>query len=214
MALITVTDATFEKEVLRAAEPVLLCLTAPGLDEGSRRVLPILQEVAEEVAGQVKVVNADLERCPMIAQSLRVQAVPTYLLIENGQMAGQHAGVVDKQTLLRLLEPFLPAPAAAVKGPELVQLLAAKRALPVDVRDAGSFSRYRIPGAINVPADELEARAEELRPTDGRVRILYDRTQDRAKELCEALGAKGIQVGYLEGGFLHWEADGLEVERG
>ena len=86
--------------------------------------------------------------------------------------------------------------------------------MPADIRDAASFARYRIPGAINVPADQVASRAAELQPVDGRVRILYDRTQDRAKELCEQLSAKGVQVGYLEGGFLHWEADGLEVERG
>jgi hypothetical protein len=53
----------------------------------------------------------------------------------------------------------------------------------------------------------------ELQPFDGRVRVLYGRS-DEAKEWAEKLQGDGVQVGHLSGGFLHWEADGLEVERG
>jgi rhodanese-related sulfurtransferase len=87
------------------------------------------------------------------------------------------------------------------------------KALPVDIRDAASYSRYRIPGAIHIPAEELASRTEELQPFDGRIRILYGRSEE-AKEWSEKLQADGVQVGFLSGGFLHWEADGLEVERG
>jgi rhodanese-related sulfurtransferase len=84
----------------------------------------------------------------------------------------------------------------------------------VDVREEAAFNRYRIPGAINIPAASLESRAAELVPRDGRVRVLYSRANDEAKELAEKLLKQGHQVGFLAGGFLHWEADGLEIERG
>jgi len=51
-------------------------------------------------------------------------------------------------------------------------------------------------------------------PNDGRLRVLYGRTSDDAKELAEKLRDGGIEVAFLAGGFLHWEADGGEVERG
>jgi thioredoxin 1 len=82
------------------------------------------------------------------------------------------------------------------------------------VRDAGSHARYRIPLAVSVPAGEVLERARELAPADGRIRVLYGRSTDEAKELAEKLRDMGVEVGFLAGGFLHWEADGLEVERG
>ncbi len=213
MPVLALTDQTFESEVLRSEVPVLLCLTA-GFDEGSQQTLPILDEIALETAGAIKVMNADLEQCPMVAQSLRIQAVPTFLVIDKGQMVGQEAGVLSKEALLKMLEPVLPKSAAAVAPKELSQLLLAGRAQPVDIRDERSYGRYRIPGAVNIPADELARRAAELAPTDGRVRVLYGRTQDQTKDACDALAAEGVQAAYLEGGFLFWEADGFEVERG
>jgi hypothetical protein len=59
----------------------------------------------------------------------------------------------------------------------------------------------------------LASRVEELQPFDGRIRVLYGRSEE-AKDWGEKLQADGVQVGFLSGGFLHWEADGFEVERG
>ena len=84
----------------------------------------------------------------------------------------------------------------------------------MDVRDEGSFKRYRIPSAVNVPAQLVLERAHEFVASDGRMRVLYGRSTDDAKELAESLTARGVEVAFLKGGFLHWEADGLEVERG
>ena len=46
------------------------------------------------------------------------------------------------------------------------------------------------------------------------MRVLYARSTEDAKEAAEALREMGVEVGFLDGGFLHWEADGLEVESG
>jgi thioredoxin 1/putative thioredoxin len=113
-----------------------------------------------------------------------------------------------------MVEPALPRAADEVAPKDLAALLQAKRAVAVDVRDAATFARYRIPGAVNIPADSLAQRANELRPTDGRVRVLYGRSTDEAKDLAAKVREVGVQVGFLNGGFLHWEADGLDVERG
>ena len=97
---------------------------------------------------------------------------------------------------------------------DLAKLLATKQVLPVDIREPVAFGRYRIPGAINVPASEAEARVEELEAVDGRERVLYARSGEEAKALSDKFAAAGFDVAFLVGGFLHWEADGFEVERG
>ena len=212
MTVHAVTDATFEAEVLRSELPVLVDLYADWC-QPCKQLSPIVAQVADELAGKIKVVKVDVDKSPMVAQTFRATSIPMLLIIAQGRVVQQHVGVLDKPGLLRLLEPVLPRSAAEVRPEELAAWLAQGKALPVDIRDAASYDRYRIPTAIHVPAEELASRVDELQPFDGRIRILYGRS-DEAKEWGEKLQGDGVQVGHLAGGFLHWEADGLEVERG
>lgn len=213
MAVVPVTDQTFEKEVLRSELPVLIDLYADWC-QPCKQLSPIVEEVSRELEGKLKVVKIDVDRSPMVAQSFRVRSIPMLVVVHEGQVAAHQMGLVDKQTILKMVEPLLPRGAAEVKPVELAQLIARRRAQPVDIRDTHSFGRYRIPTAINIPADQIMTRLAELKPTDGRVRVLYGRSGDEAKALVDTLTQKGVQVAFLAGGFLHWEADGLEVERG
>lgn len=216
MPVLEVNDKNFEAAVLRSALPVLVDLYADWC-EPCKQIAPLVAELADTYEGKLNVVKVDTEKSPMIAQAFRVQSIPMLIVMKDGQVAGHHVGALDRKGLLELVAPVLPADpdaAAQVKPGELAQLLAAQRAVPVDIRDEGSFKRYRIPGAVHVDATLVPARAKELAPTDGRVRILYGRSTDEAKDLVKVLGEQGVQAGFLEGGFLHWEADGLEVERG
>lgn len=208
-----VTDGTFEQEVLRSELPVLMDLYADWC-QPCKQLSPIVEQVAGELDGKLKVCKVDVDHNPRVAQAFRVQSIPMLVLVHQGQVAGHQMGLVDKQTILKMVEPVLPTAAAEVKPQELVQLVGAGRAVPVDVRDAGSFGRHRIPQAVHVPAEEVRQRARELAPTDGRIRVLYGRTSDDAKELAAQLREDGVEVGFLAGGFLDWEAEGLEVERG
>ncbi len=212
MAVLNVTDATFEKEVLREQLPVLIDFTADWCAP-CKQLAPIVEEVARELDGKLKVVKVDIDRSPTVATAFRIQSVPTLVVMAQGQIAGAQAGLVPKKVILEMVKPVLPTNAAEVKPSELAQLLAQRRAVPVDIRDASSHGRTRIPGAIHVPQSDLESRAKELVPRDGRLRVLYGRSTDEAKEAAEKLREAGVDVGYLEGGFLHWEADGLSVER-
>jgi thioredoxin 1/putative thioredoxin len=126
----------------------------------------------------------------------------------------QVVGLVDKKTLLEMVQPFLPTAADEVLPKDLQQLLSLRRVVPVDIREGAAYARYRIPGAVHLPKEDVLAKLRELAPTDGRLRVLYGRTSDEAKSLAEAVRAAGVEVAYLVGGFLHWEADGGEVERG
>jgi thioredoxin 1 len=113
-----------------------------------------------------------------------------------------------------MVQPFLPAAADEITPKDMQLLLKQGQVAPVDVREPAAFARYRIPGAANIPKDQVLTRTEELVPSDGRLRVLYGRTTEDAKELAEKVRERGIDVAFLAGGFLHWEADGGEVERG
>ncbi|MCA9574014.1 MAG: thioredoxin domain-containing protein [Polyangiales bacterium] len=213
MTVIAVTDATFEREVLAAELPVLIDLYADWC-QPCKQLAPVVAGIAGELQGIIKVVKIDIERSPGVAQMFRVQSIPMLVVMHGGRPVAAEQGVLDRAQLLEMLAPFLPQAATALKPAELAQLLKQGQVLPVDVRDERSFGRFRIPGAINVPVETAATRVAELAPTDGRLRVLYSRTEDDAKQLADTLGKQGVEVGFLSGGFLHWEADGLEVERG
>lgn len=212
MSVIDVTDATFEREVMQSQLPVLIDFVADWC-QPCKQQTPIVEEVARELEGKLKVVKIDVDRSPQVAAAFGVRSIPMLVVLANGQIAGGQAGLTPKEVILEMVKPLLPTNAAEVKPAELAQLIAARRALPVDIRDASSYGRTRIPGAIHVPADQLESKASELAPRDGRLRVLYGRSTDDAKAAAEKLREAGIDVGFLEGGFLHWEADGLDIER-
>lgn len=214
MPAVHVTEATFEREVLASELPVLIDFHADWC-QPCKVQSPIVEEVARELEGKLKVVKVDVDKNPRIAATFRVQSIPQLFVIEQGQVVAHHdRGLADKQTVLRLVRPFLPQSGNELRPQDLATLVQQRRAVPVDLREPAAFARYRIPGAVNIPAADVPARAAELSPRDGRVRVLYGRTGDEARDLAEKLGKQGLQVGWLAGGFLHWEADGLPVERG
>jgi thioredoxin 1/putative thioredoxin len=213
MPIPLVAEQDFEREVLRANVPVLVDLYADWC-QPCKQLTPILEQIASELNGKLKIVRVDVERSPMLARSFRVQSIPMLVLIAQGRPVDQLLGLVDKKAILEMVQPVLPAAADEVTPKDMQQLIKAKRVVAVDVRDAATFARYRIPGAINIEKVQVLERARELEPSDGRLRVLYGRTSDDAKELAEQIRNAGIEVAFLVGGFLHWEAEGGDVERG
>jgi thioredoxin 1 len=213
MAIVSVSEQDFEAQVMRSELPVLVDLYADWC-QPCKQLEPILQQVSSELQGKLKVVRVDVDKSPMLARAFRVQSIPMMVLIHEGRPVDQIVGLADKKTILALVQPVLPKEAQEVSPQDLSALLQQKRALAVDVREAGVFARYHIPGAVHVPAADIVTRADEMRPSDGRVRVVYGRGGDEGKELAAKLREAGVQVGFLAGGFLHWEAAGLEVERG
>ena len=213
MTLLQVSDQDFEAQVMRSELPVLVDLYADWC-QPCKLIEPILQQLSTELAGKVKFVRVDVDKSPMLARAFRVQSIPMLVLIHEGRPVDQVMGAVDKKAIMALLEPVIPKAADEVAPTDLAMLLQAGRAVAVDVREPAAFGRYRIPGALNVPAAELATRAAELAPRDGRVRVLYGRGGDEGKDLAAQLRKAGVQVAFLSGGFLHWEAARLPVERG
>jgi thioredoxin 1/putative thioredoxin len=213
MALQLVNDKDFEREVLRAELPVLVDLYADWC-QPCKQIEPILNQLGSELQGKIKFVRVDVDHSPMVARAFRVQSIPMLVLLQGGRPVDQLMGAVDKKAIQQMLQPFLPQAPDEVPPQDLAALVKTGQAIAVDIRDASAYGRYRIPGAMNVPADQALERKADLVPSDGRVRVLYGRGTDEARDLAAKLREGGVPVAFLAGGFLHWEAEGLEVERG
>ncbi len=211
MAVPFVTEQTFEQEVIHSDLPVLIEFTADWC-QPCKTVAPEVEAVARDLQGKAKVVKVDIDKSKRLATSLRIQAVPTFVVIHKGRPVAGEQGVLRKAQLVEMLDPFLPRPEGAIKPAELAQLIQQGQVVPVDTREATAYSRAHIPTAVNIPAEEIEGRLAELHMLAGEP-VLYCRSGDKSKDLADKLAASGIPVGFLEGGFLGWEGSLLPVER-
>lgn len=211
-AIPTVTEATFESEVLQSDLPVLIDLYADWCAP-CKVLSPRVSEVAAEFAGKLKVVKVNVDQSPRIAQMFQAKSIPMLVLIKEGRPVGALQGAVPKHEIVDLVSPHLPGATEEVPAAELSKLLKTKRVLVLDVRDAGPFGRAHVPGALNIPAGELETRAPELMAHRKPV-VVYDRSGgDDAKAALKTFEAIGLPAVLLKGGFLGWEGEGLEVEK-
>jgi len=206
-----VTERDFEVEVLRSELPVLLEFTAEWC-QPCKAIAPEVEAFAREQAGKVKVVKLDIDKTPIIAQQLRIQSVPTFMVFAEGRPVDAVVGAIRKGKMRELVEPFLPRAAGALKPAELAQLLSARAVVPVDTREAAAFARAHLPTAINIPLETIEQRLAELHVLAGQP-VVYCRGGDKSKALSERLAEQGSPVAFLEGGLLAWEADGLPIQR-
>jgi thioredoxin 1/putative thioredoxin len=209
--IVDVTEREFEAEVLRSETPVLIEFSADWC-QPCKVIAPEVEALAREMKGKVKVVKVDVDRSPVIAQQLRVQSVPAFMVFAQGRIVDAQVGALRKKQLLEMVEPFLPRAEGAVKAPELAQLVGAGAVVAIDTRDASAFGRAHIPRSKNMPLEEIEGRLAELYMIAERP-VLYCRAGDRSKELAAKLAEQGVPVAFLEGGFLAWEAEGFPVER-
>jgi thioredoxin-like negative regulator of GroEL len=206
-----VSEQDFEPEVLRSELPVLIYFTTDR-SAASKTVTPEVEAIARELEGKAKVVKIDVDKSKRIATSLRIQSVPMFMVFAKGRPVAAEQGVLLRVQLREMLEPFLPRAEGAIRAIELAQLIKEGQVVAVDTRDARSFGRARIPGAVNLPMEEIETRLAELHMLPG-APILYCRSGDKSKELADKLSEGGMPLGFLEGGFLSWEAESLPIER-
>ena len=211
MPLPTVTERNFEQEVLLSEEPVLVEFGAEWCGP-CKTMAPELQALADELKGKAKVVMVDIDRSPMIARQIGVQSVPTFVVFHQGRPVGGKVGAMQRRELRDMLDPFLPRAEGALKPDELAQLLKAGRVIAVDTRDTPVFARAHLPGAVSMPATEIESRLAELHMLAA-TPVIYCRSGDQTKELAAKLAEQGVPVAFLEGGVLGWEAAGFRLER-
>jgi len=95
----TVSDATFDAEVLKSAQPVLVDFFAEWCGP-CKAMAPALDIVATEMAGKVKVVKLDVDQNPGTTAKYRIMAMPTLLLFKGGEVAAQHTGAMVQKAQL------------------------------------------------------------------------------------------------------------------
>jgi thioredoxin 2 len=100
---ITVTDATFAADVERSPVPVLLDMWAPWCGP-CRTIAPIIEQLAREMAGRVRVAKLNVDENPDTASRFRVMSIPTLLVLRGGQEVERIVGVQPKNEIIRRLE--------------------------------------------------------------------------------------------------------------
>jgi thioredoxin 1 len=105
-AIKTVTDETFDSDVLRNPRPVIVEYWAQWCPP-CRMLGPVLEEIAQERAGTVDVVKLNTDENPRTAQRYGVLAVPTMNVFSGGQVVKQVIGAKSKSALLRDFAEFL-----------------------------------------------------------------------------------------------------------
>jgi thioredoxin 2 len=100
---VTVTDATFSAEVERSPLPVLLDMWAVWCGP-CRMLAPVVEELATEMAGRVRVAKLNVDENPMTAARFNVRSIPTLLLLNAGREVDRIMGVQPKAEIARRLE--------------------------------------------------------------------------------------------------------------
>jgi len=97
-APVHVSEATFEDDVLKATEPVLVDFWAEWCAP-CRMVAPVVEEIAREQEGKLKVAKIDVDANPSLAPRFGIAGIPTLILFKNGQEVDRIVGYVPKQKL-------------------------------------------------------------------------------------------------------------------
>jgi thioredoxin 1 len=103
-----INKTNFESEVLQSTLPVLVDFWAPWCGP-CKMLAPVLEEIAGEQAGRVKIVKVNLDENPELAQKYGVQAIPTLLFFSGGQVCEMMVGVASKRAIVAKLEGLASA---------------------------------------------------------------------------------------------------------
>jgi thioredoxin 1 len=104
--VITVNDVNFDSEVLKSSIPVLVDFSATWC-QPCKAIAPLVNQLAGEYEGRVKVTAVDIDESPATAQKFQIRGVPTLLIIKDGKVVGQQVGAAPKAKIAALMDGAL-----------------------------------------------------------------------------------------------------------
>lgn len=102
MAEVVITEKNFEEEVLRSDIPVLVDFWATWCGP-CRMIAPVIEEIAEEYEGKVKVGKINVDEEQALAIKYGIMSIPTLLLFKDGQVSATTVGFVEKEKIEAML---------------------------------------------------------------------------------------------------------------
>jgi thioredoxin 1 len=94
-----ITDSTFGDEVLKSDIPVIVDFWAPWCGP-CKMIAPILEDIAAEYDGKLKVAKVDVDTNPKVAGQFRIMSIPALLIFKSGELVDQVIGALPKNQLL------------------------------------------------------------------------------------------------------------------
>ncbi len=104
--LVEFTDASFEADVLKSPVPVLVDFWAEWCGP-CRMLTPIVEELAREYGGRIKIGKLNVDASPLTASRYSVSNIPTILFVKNGSVVDQHVGLLAKKALQAKIDQFI-----------------------------------------------------------------------------------------------------------
>ena len=105
-AILNLTETTFDEEIGSTTEPVLVDVWAEWCGP-CKMIAPILEEIADEHAGTLRIAKVNVDDAPDLARRFDVLSIPTLILFNEGQPAKRLVGATGKPQLLDELAEFL-----------------------------------------------------------------------------------------------------------
>jgi thioredoxin 1 len=104
--ILTLTKSSFDSEIKKDGTPILVDFWAEWCGP-CRMVTPVLEELAREYAGRVRIGKVNVDEEGSLAEKFGVQSIPTLLLFKGGRVVGQQVGAAPKDVLARMFDQHL-----------------------------------------------------------------------------------------------------------
>jgi thioredoxin 1 len=102
-AIFSITDNTFESEVVQSKQPVLVDFWAQWCGP-CKAITPILEDLSHDYLGKVKIVKLDVDHNPATPPKFGVRGIPTLILFKEGQVVATQVGLLSKSDLMKFVD--------------------------------------------------------------------------------------------------------------